>query len=211
MKALEATEDGREALGMDVDVDTFIKAKFGEEFARLFASALIHGIYAADSRLLSVRASFPSLWNASKCRGRQGHAQGRGWGYGYEPAPKGSEGLPDYGDGYYARRRPPPPLFHHHHHHHRRWGWGSWGHDVCEDVYDLGGIKGLVKGASVYSFTEGMETIVRALEAALVKHPKVEVRKGEGVESIARDTEKGGFIVRPVIPSPLLSFTLMGS
>lgn len=33
-------------------------------------SAMVHGIYAADSRELSVRAAFPSLWDAEE----------RGWG-----------------------------------------------------------------------------------------------------------------------------------
>ncbi len=30
----------------------------------MLGSALVHGIYAADSRVLSVRAAFPSLWDA---------------------------------------------------------------------------------------------------------------------------------------------------
>ncbi|EEB89183.1 hypothetical protein MPER_12747 [Moniliophthora perniciosa FA553] len=38
--------------------------------SRTFGSALVHGIYAADSRKLSVRAAFPSLWDAEE----------RGWG-----------------------------------------------------------------------------------------------------------------------------------
>lgn len=32
-------------------------------------SAMVHGIYAADSRRLSVRAAFPSLWEAEKQHG----------------------------------------------------------------------------------------------------------------------------------------------
>ena len=48
----------------DESVDAFLTRRFGESFARVFGSALIHGIYAADSRELSVRAAFPSLWDA---------------------------------------------------------------------------------------------------------------------------------------------------
>lgn len=48
----------------DESVDAFLSRRFGSEVARQFASAMTHGIYAADSRRLSVRASFPSLWNA---------------------------------------------------------------------------------------------------------------------------------------------------
>lgn len=44
--------------------------RFGPIFARTFGSALVHGIYAADSRQLSVRAAFPSLWAM----------EDRGWG-----------------------------------------------------------------------------------------------------------------------------------
>ena len=42
--------------------------RFGAAFARTLGSALIHGIYAADSRKLSVRAAFPML-RASERRG----------------------------------------------------------------------------------------------------------------------------------------------
>ncbi|PVF98839.1 Protoporphyrinogen oxidase [Serendipita vermifera] len=48
----------------DESVDAFLTRRFGSKVARLFGSALVHGVYAADSRLLSVRASFPSLWEA---------------------------------------------------------------------------------------------------------------------------------------------------
>jgi protoporphyrinogen/coproporphyrinogen III oxidase len=48
----------------DESVDAFLTRRFGESFARTFGSALVHGIYAADSRELSVRAAFPTLWNA---------------------------------------------------------------------------------------------------------------------------------------------------
>ncbi|KZT54650.1 Protoporphyrinogen oxidase [Calocera cornea HHB12733] len=50
----------------DESVDSFFTRRFGEEFARRFASALVHGIYAADSRELGMRASFPSLWAAEE-------------------------------------------------------------------------------------------------------------------------------------------------
>ncbi|KZO95463.1 Protoporphyrinogen oxidase [Calocera viscosa TUFC12733] len=53
----------------DESVDGFFTRRFGAEFARRFASALVHGVYAADARELSVRAAFPSLWAAEE-RGR---------------------------------------------------------------------------------------------------------------------------------------------
>jgi protoporphyrinogen/coproporphyrinogen III oxidase len=54
----------------DESVDSFLSRRFGQTFARIFGSALVHGIYAADSRNLSVRAAFPILWEAEE----------RGWG-----------------------------------------------------------------------------------------------------------------------------------
>jgi oxygen-dependent protoporphyrinogen oxidase len=48
----------------DESVDSFLSRRFGSKFARVFGSALVHGIYAADSRILSVRAAFPSIWDA---------------------------------------------------------------------------------------------------------------------------------------------------
>ena len=47
----------------DESVDAFFTRRFGPEFARIFASALVHGMYAADSRKLSLRAAYPMLRN----------------------------------------------------------------------------------------------------------------------------------------------------
>ncbi|KAF8633513.1 hypothetical protein AX15_001419 [Amanita polypyramis BW_CC] len=56
--------DGEAEAEQDESVDAFMTRRFGGDFARVFGSALVHGIYAADSRELSVRAAFPSLWDA---------------------------------------------------------------------------------------------------------------------------------------------------
>ena len=50
----------------DESVYAFFSRRFGEKFARQFLSTLIHGIYAADSRELSIRAVFPSMWEAEE-------------------------------------------------------------------------------------------------------------------------------------------------
>jgi len=51
---------------MDESLDSFLIRRFGEPFAQTFGSAMVHGIYAADSRILSVRATFPILWDAEE-------------------------------------------------------------------------------------------------------------------------------------------------
>lgn len=48
----------------DESVDSFLSRRFGPKFTQTFGSALVHGIYAADSRILSVRAAFPTIWDA---------------------------------------------------------------------------------------------------------------------------------------------------
>ncbi|KAI9441715.1 hypothetical protein H4582DRAFT_2110474 [Lactarius indigo] len=53
----------------DESVDAFFARRFGNAFARTLGSALVHGIYAADSRRLSVRAAFPTL-RTSERRGK---------------------------------------------------------------------------------------------------------------------------------------------
>ena len=54
----------------DESVESFLSRRFGQKVARVLGSAMVHGIWAADSRELSVRASFPSLWEVEE----------RGWG-----------------------------------------------------------------------------------------------------------------------------------
>ena len=50
----------------DESVDSFFTRRFGADFARVLGSSLVHGIYAADSRQLSIRAAFPSMWEAEE-------------------------------------------------------------------------------------------------------------------------------------------------
>lgn len=50
----------------DESVDSFIARRFGRPVAEELASAGIHGIYAGDTRRLSVRAVLPALWELEK-------------------------------------------------------------------------------------------------------------------------------------------------
>ncbi|SCZ98620.1 BZ3500_MvSof-1268-A1-R1_Chr3-1g05505 [Microbotryum saponariae] len=58
---LHATPDGG-----DETVDAFFSRRFGPVLASNMISAMIHGIYAGDTRRLSVRAIFPGLWEAER-------------------------------------------------------------------------------------------------------------------------------------------------
>ena len=53
----------------DESVDSFLSHRFGPEFARVFGSALVHGIHAADARNLSVRAGLKGLWEIAEEKG----------------------------------------------------------------------------------------------------------------------------------------------
>ena len=53
----------------DESVDSFFRRRFGARIADNLASAMVHGIYAADSRRLSMRSAFPSLWDAEEDKG----------------------------------------------------------------------------------------------------------------------------------------------
>ncbi|KAF8126419.1 hypothetical protein K438DRAFT_1647355 [Mycena galopus ATCC 62051] len=47
---------------LDESLESFMTRRGHPVTARVLGSALVHGIYAADARLLSVRAAFPKLW-----------------------------------------------------------------------------------------------------------------------------------------------------
>ncbi|OCF77589.1 protoporphyrinogen oxidase [Kwoniella mangroviensis CBS 8886] len=50
----------------DESVDSFFARRFSPDIAQNLASAMVHGIYAASSKDLSVRSAFPSLWDAEQ-------------------------------------------------------------------------------------------------------------------------------------------------
>lgn len=76
----------KDPTGGDESVDAFFSRRFGPTLANEMISAMIHGIYAGDTRRLSVRAVFPQLWEAEREWGSVvlaglvgGWARRRGW------------------------------------------------------------------------------------------------------------------------------------
>ncbi len=65
------TINDEQAFYSDVDesVDSLVRRRLGPNVADNLISAMIHGIFACDSRLLSVRMGLPLLWDAEKLRG----------------------------------------------------------------------------------------------------------------------------------------------
>ncbi|KAI0716989.1 hypothetical protein C8Q76DRAFT_726194 [Earliella scabrosa] len=165
----------------DESVDAFLTRHFGPAFAQTFGSALVHGIYAADSRVLSVRAAFPML-----CQ--------------LEAAGKGSVVRGAVRDMLSAARRKKQ--------------------DVAEmgrkGEYELGEVVQLMKGVSVYSFRDGMQTLTDAMESRLRENDNVDIVKGDGAAALRRTgtgfeltTESGKRITSShlvcAIPLPRLS------
>ena len=123
----------------DESVDSFLSRRFGRKVARVLGSAMVHGIWAADSRELSVRASFPSLLEVEE----------RGWGGVIRGILRG---LP---------------------------------RTVAEgERYDIGELLHRLKGVSVFSFRDGMESLPKRLLVRLRENPNVQVMLGMTVKSL---------------------------
>ncbi|KIJ61592.1 hypothetical protein HYDPIDRAFT_169616 [Hydnomerulius pinastri MD-312] len=122
----------------DESVDEFFTRRFGRDFARVFGSALVHGIYAADSRKLSLRTAFPSLWDAEE-RGRGSIVTG------FLRTPANSKSREE------------------------------------EEPYELGDVQDRMRDVSVYSFTDGIGTLVSALVKYLREQPNVRMYGGVDV------------------------------
>ncbi|SPO27876.1 related to HEM14 - Protoporphyrinogen oxidase involved in heme biosynthetic pathway [Ustilago trichophora] len=141
----------------DESVDSFVSRRFGKGLAENLLSAVIHGIYAGDTRKLSVRAVLPFLWEAERVHGSVLRSM--------IPAKSNK------------RHRPLPES---------EAAVKAAKEDRLKEIEkELG--KELVdsfKSISVYSFPEGVQEIVQALETRLAEHDNVQIKKGDAVRSI---------------------------
>lgn len=133
----------------DESVDGFFTRHFGEEFARTFASALVHGIYATDSRILSVRAAFPTL--------REMEARGGG------SVVRGA--ISEMLSGMTRRRTTKV--------------------NDTQGQYDLGDVQETMRGVSVFSFKDGMQTLTDAMENELRTKENVDIVTGDGAAALS--------------------------
>jgi protoporphyrinogen oxidase len=76
----------------DESIHDFFERRFGPSIANHFASALVHGIYAGDSRQLSMRSCFPALWDMEH---RYGSLLLGMYRHGYSQHAKGDKALAD--------------------------------------------------------------------------------------------------------------------
>ncbi|KAG6831299.1 hypothetical protein H0H92_011506 [Tricholoma furcatifolium] len=144
---LSGTRDLERSSTFDESLDSFLSRRFGPEVARVFGSALCHGVYAADSRQLSVRSAFPSLYDLEE------RGDGRVvLGILKEMLSLGRKSRAQQSEG--------------------------------DAAYELGDVEQLMRGAAVYSFRGGLQTLTDAMVKALASKPNVNVCLGEGVNKI---------------------------
>ncbi|UTT90370.1 hypothetical protein NDA17_005684 [Ustilago hordei] len=177
----------------DESVDSFVSRRFGKGLAENLVSAVIHGIYAGDTRRLSVRAVLPFLWEAERVHGSVLRTM--------LPTKRNKRHrvLPEAEAAVKAAKE-----------------------DRLKQIEtELG--KEFVesfKKISVYSFPNGVQEIVKALETQLAEYENVQVKKGDAVKSVVVDssgkvslrTKRGETIqadrVISSIPSSVLADTL---
>ncbi|KAI0628554.1 hypothetical protein C8Q77DRAFT_352821 [Trametes polyzona] len=153
----------------DESVDAFLSRHFGSQFAQMLGSALVHGIYAADSRQLSIRAAF-----AAMCR------------------------LEESGSGSVVRGALREMLL------------SRRNQDTSPELYSLGTVDRLLKGVSVYSFRDGMQTLTDAISKHLMHQENVQLIKGDPAVSLSKAANNAGFQVstgsgRHIVASHLIS------
>ncbi|KAI0367399.1 Protoporphyrinogen oxidase [Pilatotrama ljubarskyi] len=163
------------ASSSDESVDGFLTRHFGPDFARTLGSALVHGIYAADSRQLSVRAAFSAM-----CR------------------------LEESGSGSVVRGALSEMLSS------IRKRKSKSSATECTETYDLGEVDQLMKGVSVYSFRDGMQTLTDAIVRWLKQQEHVELVQGDSAVSLNKTVDGQGFQVttssgKQIVSSHLIS------
>ncbi len=130
-------------------MDAFLTRHFGAKFAQMFGSALVHGIYAADSRILSIRAAFPILCQLER-RGKSSIVRGA--------VADMMSFMPQ----------------------------SALSENEATEPYDLGEVPNLMKGVSVYSFREGMQTLTESMAKHLEARPNVDLLLGDGVRRLRK-------------------------
>ncbi|RPD58507.1 Protoporphyrinogen oxidase [Lentinus tigrinus ALCF2SS1-6] len=136
----------------DESVDAFLTRHFGAEFARTFGSALVHGIYATDSRILSTRAAFPTL--------RQLEQHGNG------SVVRGA-----FAEMFSSMRS------------------SKLSEIPVAKGYDLGDVVDLMKGVSVYSFHDGMQTLTQSMATHLQEQPNVNILQRDGAQTLRKNND----------------------
>ncbi|PWN28427.1 Protoporphyrinogen oxidase [Jaminaea rosea] len=166
-----ARQRSREHL-IDESVESYIRRRFGDSFGSQLLnnvlSAVLHGIYAADTRQLSVRSTLSMLWKTEQRHGSLLRAiLPPKWNKRYRPPTKGEEE---------ARAREEQEIA-----------------AVKAEVGPEWTAK--LEKTSVYSLREGLGEIVTAMSDEITARRNVSVRLGDGVEGISEAKDGASLFV----------------
>ncbi|CAO1636299.1 unnamed protein product [Sympodiomycopsis kandeliae] len=157
---------------LDESIESFIKRRFGDKFGGKLVnnvlSAVIHGIYAADTRQLSVRSTLPFLWSTEQKHGSLLRAiLPPKWNKRYRaPTPEQEAiSLEEEQETQIARQ--------------------SIQRFVGSDFESF---VGSLDKASVYSFQGGIGDLTKALQAELQRHKNVSLRSNEAIQNLSSGT-----------------------
>lgn len=144
----------------DESVDSFMTRRFGAPLAQNVLSAVLHGIYAGDSRTLSVRSVMPFLWDAERTHGSVLRAL---------LLPKALN----------ARYRPPKVARVQQQIEEQDKAWlAEIEHNLGQDFVET------MKKTSVYSFPGGVAEIVQEIQGELERAPNVQLWIGTSVAAL---------------------------
>lgn len=151
---------------LDESVESFIRRRFGDEFGgRLLnnmLSAVLHGIYASDTRSLSVRSTLPFLWETEQRHGSLLRAMiPKRWNKRYREPDEWQKRRTEQEEAEIKR---------------------------IQTVIGETHTKEL-ENASVFSFKGGVGDLVQAIEAELRSRPNVEIRLSEPVAHIQSSSQ----------------------
>ena len=133
----------------DESVEDLFTRRFGPNITKNIISAVVHGIYAADCRNLSVRSAFPSIYNLEQRSGSIIKGIFKGVGTDHSEKVLENSILDNISN------------------------------ELCKKMKD----------ASVFSFKEGMEQLVNALENSLESNSNVSIYKNCPVKMIHKNSD----------------------
>ncbi|KAI9099396.1 hypothetical protein DFS34DRAFT_703439 [Phlyctochytrium arcticum] len=179
------------ATSQDESIYSFISRRFGTRLATI-ASAVIHGIYAGDSRALSVKSTMPSLWRAEQRSGSVLKGM---------LLPQWQVPSMDSWSRQIKSAFSPQTLVE-----------ASSGLISGSDSTSF--VRGVQKQSSIYSFKNGIESLTKALENSLIRSRNVTILRNTTAERISLSSSSstaGVDVFHSASPKPISATHLISA
>ncbi|KAJ2369977.1 oxygen-dependent protoporphyrinogen oxidase, partial [Coemansia sp. RSA 2607] len=150
----------------DESINSFVSRRFGQDVDDNLASAVMHGIYAADTKVLSARALLYPFWLADHT-GKTGVLRGLRRVAKLSRARNAKHALRDAEELYSISKR-------------RMQNREFWS---------------MIDDASMYSFRNGMQTLTNRLASRLADYPNVDVITGQSANEARTGTDGNAEII----------------